>query len=471
MLTNLSLANKMTTPNIILINCDDLGYGDLGCYGSLRNKTPNVDRMSQEGIRLTDYYSASPVCSASRAALMTGCYPNRIGFGPNPVLFPGDPVGLNPDEITFPRILRDNGYKTKIIGKWHCGDQQPFLPTQHGFEEYFGLPYSNDMGMQGENPTEKVPLPLMHNDQVLQQQPDQRGLTERYTEQAVRFIRKNKSQPFLLYLAHMYVHVPLFVPRRFMEQSNNGGYGGAVECIDWVLSVIDSELKQAGIFDDTLVIFTSDNGSRARNEGGSNGSLRSTKATTWEGGQRVPCIMRWPSQIPANQISSELTTMMDIYPTIIKLAQCDPPCDRKIDGHDISPIILGSPGAVSPYDCFAFYWRENLEAVRWKNWKLHFAKPRTDSHASNPLRALYNLDSDLGESDNLYKNHPDIVQIIEAKAKGIRYDLGDALTETTGNGQRPIGRVENPQPLASYNKDHPYIVAAYDNADMPTMVG
>ena len=461
----------MTTPNIILINCDDLGYGDLGCYGSTRNKTPNIDRMAQDGIRLTDYYSASPVCSASRAALMTGCYPNRLGFGPNPVLFPGDPIGLHPDEITFPRILRENNFRTKIIGKWHCGDQLPFLPMQHGFEEYYGLPYSNDMGMQGQNPEEKVPLPLMHNNEVLQQQPDQRGLTERYTEQAVRFIRKNKSQPFFLYLAHMYVHVPLFVPNRFMKQSDNGGYGGAVECIDWVLGVIDSELKQDGLFDNTLVIFTSDNGSRARDEGGSNSPLRSTKATTWEGGQRVPCIMRWPNKIPANQVSSELTTMMDLYPTITKLTQCNITNNKKIDGHDISPIILGSPGATSSYDCFAFYWRENLEAVRWKNWKLHFAKQETIGRTSNPLNALYNLETDPSESENLYKEHPDIVQIIEEKADGIRNDLGDKLTKTIGLGQRQIGRVDNPKPLTCYSKDHPYIVAAYDNADMPTMVG
>ena len=461
----------MTTPNIILINCDDLGYGDLGCFGSTRNKTPNIDSMARDGIRLTDFYSASPVCSASRAALMTGCYPNRLGFGPNPVLFPGDPIGLHPDEITFPRILRENNYRTKIIGKWHCGDQLPFLPKQHGFEEYYGLPYSNDMGMQGQNSKKKVPLPLMHNNEVLQQQPDQRGLTERYTEQAVRFIRKNNSRPFFLYLAHMYVHVPLFVPTRFMEQSNNGGYGGAVECIDWVLGVIDSELKQAGLFDNTLVIFTSDNGSRARNEGGSNSPLRSTKATTWEGGQRVPCIMRWPSTIPANQVSRELTTMMDLYPTITKLTQCNITHNNKIDGHDISPIILGNAGATSSYDCFAFYWRENLEAVRWKNWKLHFAKKETSSPTSSPLNALYNLKTDPSESENLYKEHPEIVQIIEKKADGIRYDLGDKLTNTAGIGQRLIGRVDNPKPLTSYSKDHPYIVAAYDNADMPTMVG
>ena len=461
----------MTKPNIILINCDDLGYGDLGCYGSTRNKTPNIDRMAQDGIRLTDYYSASPVCSASRAALMTGCYPNRLGFGPNPVLFPGDPIGLHPDEITFPRILRENDFRTKIIGKWHCGDQLPFLPMQHGFEEYYGLPYSNDMGMQGQNPEEKIPLPLMLNNEVLQQQPDQRGLTERYTEQAVRFIRKNIYQPFFLYLAHMYVHVPLFVPNRFMKQSDNGGYGGAVECIDWVLGVIDSELKQAGLFDNTLVIFTSDNGSRARNEGGSNSPLRSTKATTWEGGQRVPCIMRWPTKIPANQVSSELTTMMDLYPTITKLTKCNITHNKKIDGHDISPIILGSPGATSSYDCFAFYWRENLEAVRWKNWKLHFAKQETIGRTSNPLNALYNLETDPSESENLYKEHPDIVQIIEEKADSIRNDLGDKLTNTIGLGQRQIGRVDNPKPLTCYSKDHPYIVAAYDNADMPTMVG
>ena len=234
----------MNKPNIILINCDDLGYGDLACYGSKVNKTPYLDKMAEEGVRFTDCHVMSPVCSASRSALLTGCYPQRVGM-PG-VLFPGNDIGLHPDEITIGDVLKGQGYRTKIVGKWHVGDQPEFLPTNHGFDEYYGLPYSNDMGIQ-EKRKNAVPLPLLRNDEVIQEQPDQRGLTERYTEECVKFIRDQKGGPFFLYLAHMYVHVPLFVPQRFLEQSENGGYGGAVECIDWVAGVIFDELKEQGL--------------------------------------------------------------------------------------------------------------------------------------------------------------------------------------------------------------------------------
>jgi len=245
-------------PNIILINCDDLGYGDLGCYGSAKNKTPYIDQLAAGGCRLTDFYMASPVCSASRAALLTGCYPQRVGFGPHAVLFPGDPVGLNPSETTIAAALKSAGYRTKIIGKWHCGDQPEFLPTRHGFDEYFGIPFSNDMGRQSNNPA-SPPLPLLRDETVIQEQPDQRGLTERYADAAVEFIHRKSDEPFFLYLAHMYVHVPLFVPKPFLEKSTNGAYGGAVECIDWCTGLILDRLEQDGLLDDTLIIFTSDN--------------------------------------------------------------------------------------------------------------------------------------------------------------------------------------------------------------------
>ena len=252
-----------TSPNIILINCDDLGYGDLGCYGSNRNRTPHIDRLAQEGIRFTDFYMASPVCSPSRAAMMTGCYPPRIGFGSfhgEVVLFPGYDIGLSQEEVTVASQLKAAGYATKIIGKWHCGDQPEFLPTRHGFDEYFGIPYSNDMGMQSDRP-DNPPLPVLRNERVVQQQPDQRGITERYTEEAISFIDRNKDEPFFLYLAHMYVHVPLFVPKQFLESSQNGAYGGAVECIDWSVGVIMDRLEELGIDGNTLMVFTSDNGS------------------------------------------------------------------------------------------------------------------------------------------------------------------------------------------------------------------
>jgi arylsulfatase A len=471
---------QMTSPNIILINCDDLGYGDLASYGSKVNKTPCLDKMAAEGMRFTDYHVMSPVCSASRAALMTGCYPQRVGI--MGVLFPADPIGLHPDEITVADVLRGQGYRTKIVGKWHLGDQPEFLPTRHGFDDYFGLPYSNDMGIQGkpEDVHKRVPLPLIRNNEVIQEQPDQRGLTERYLEECVRFIRDSNPasspgetpvQPFFLYLAHMYVHVPLFVPQRFLLKSENGGYGGAVECIDWVASVLFDELKRQGLDDNTMVIFTSDNGSRARGEGGSNAPLRGTKFETWEGGQRVPLLVRWPGRVPAGKTCDELVTAMDIMPTFARLAGTTEPRDRVIDGKDISPLLFGEAGAASPHESFYYYRLASLEAVRKGKWKLHFAKEKSFAGGGAFSPELYDLDADIGESNNVIANHPDIVKELMAIADSARQDLGDALTETVGSGTRPVGRVENPKPLAYYNPDHPYMVACYDTPDMPIMCG
>lgn len=461
----------MSKPNIILINCDDLGYGDLACYGSKVNKTPYLDKMADEGVRFTDYHVMSPVCSASRAALMTGCYPQRVGM-PG-VLFPGNDIGLHPDEITVADVLKEQGYRTKIVGKWHCGDQPEFLPTNHGFDEYYGLPYSNDMGVQGkpENFNKRVPLPLMRNDEVIQEQPDQRGLTERYTEECVRFIRENQEGPFFLYLAHMYVHVPLFVPQRFLKQSENGGYGGAVECIDWVAGVIFDELRRQGIDENTMVIFTSDNGSRAGGEGGSNAPLRGTKATTWEGGQRVACIVRWPGKVSAGRVCNELVTSMDFMPTLARLTGTTEPQDRKIDGKDVSPLLFGQDGAKSPHEVFCYYMLNRLHAVRKGKWKLHVAQGKMFARESEPAAELYDLDCDIGEANNVFDQHPDVVKDLMAAAEEARRDLGDVFTQVEGSGCRPVGRVENPQPLATYNPDHPYIVAAYDSPDTAVMGG
>jgi len=475
----------MDRPNIILINCDDLGYGDLGCYGSPVNKTPTLDRMAAEGMRFTDYHVMSAVCSASRAALLTGCYPQRVGM-PG-VLFPGNAIGLHPDEITIADVLKGQGYRTKIVGKWHCGDQPEFLPTKHGFDEYYGLPYSNDMGIQGppEKRPERVPLPLLRDDEVIQEQPDQRGLTERYTEQCVRFIRDNAStssagsgqagsaqaRPFFLYLAHMYVHVPLFVPRRFLKQSDNGGYGGAVECIDWVAEVLFRELRRLGLDENTMVIFTSDNGSRARGEGGSNAPLRGTKGTTWEGGQRVPFIVRWPGKVPAGRVCDEPVTSMDFMPTLARLAGTTEPQDRTIDGKDISPLIFGEDGARSPHETFCYYARFSLAAVRKGKWKLHFFEGSAFRQDAEEHHMLFDLDSDIGEERNVLDEHPEVVRELTAIADVARQDLGDERMEVQGKGCRPIGRVEDPKPLATYDENHPYIVAAYDTPDTKVMAG
>jgi arylsulfatase A len=453
-------------PNIILINCDDLGYGDLGCYGSTKNNTPYLDALAAEGRRFTDFYMGSPVCSPSRGAMMTGCYPPRIGFGEfngEIVLFPGDDIGISSEETTVASQLKKAGYATKIIGKWHCGDQPEFLPTRHGFDEYFGIPYSNDMGRQVDRPT-RPPLPLLRDETVIQEQPDQRGITERYTDEALQFINKNQDQPFFLYLAHMYVHVPLFVSKRFLEKSNNGAYGGAVESIDWSTGVLMDQLEQLGLDENTLIIFTSDNGSRARDEGGSNQPCRGNKATTWEGGQRVPCIMRWPKRIPANTTTHAITSAIDFFPTVSSLLGIEVSTERAIDGVDISGVLFDDQ-AQAPRDTFYYYAQNNLDAVRVGDWKLHFLK------AGETVNELYNLQEDVGETNNVYDANPDVVAQLSVKADLIREDIGDAATGIVGKNNRPIGRVENAKPLTEYREDHPYMIAMYDLPDMPTMSG
>ena len=453
-------------PNIILINCDDLGYGDLGSYGSTRNNTPHLDRLAAEGKRFTDFYMASPLCSPSRGAMMTGCYPPRISFGEfhgEVVLFPGDDIGLHSDETTIASQLKKAGYATKIIGKWHCGDQPKFLPTRHGFDEYFGIPYSNDMGRQSDRPT-RPPLPLLRDETVIQEQPDQRGITERYTDEALQFINKNQDQPFFLYLAHMYVHVPLFVPKQFLESSRNGAYGGAVECIDWSTGVLMNKLEELGLDDNTLIIFTSDNGSRARDEGGSNQPCRGTKATTWEGGQRVPCIMRWPKRIQAGTTTDSITTSMDFFPTVSNILGVDLPDDRILDGVDIQKTMFDQ-GGEPPRDTFFYYAQNTLDAVRVGDWKLHFRKEGQE------VNELYNLRDDVGETNNLFENNPDIVGRLSKVADTMREDIGDDATGVVGKNVRPIGKVENANPLTEYRDDHPYMIAMYDLPDMPTMSG
>lgn len=450
-------------PNIVLVNCDDLGYGDLGCYGSRVNNSPVLDEMASAGIRFTDFYMASSVCSPSRGAMLTGCYPGRIGFdqfdGGAGVLFPGYATGLHQDEITIADVLRGQGYATKLVGKWHCGDQPEFLPTRHGFDSYYGLPYSNDMGRQAGGKGKYPPLPLLRDEQIIQLQPEQAGLTERYVEEAVRFIRDHREQPFFLYFAHMYVHLPIYTQKPFLDASRNGEYGGAVACIDWAMSVLLFELRQLGIDRNTLVVFTSDNGSRG-DHGGSNAPLRGRKGSTWEGGQRVPCIMYWPGAIPGGQTCQELVCSMDFLPTFARFAGTTEPSDRIIDGRDIRDLVFGVPGARSPHDSFFYYSRSRLEAVRSGRWKLHVAK------RGEEMLELYDLESDIGESSSVTHEHPEVVKDLLAKLEACRIDLGDSRTGMVGRNRRPAGWAENPVTLTLNDiEEYPYIALEYDLSD------
>ncbi|MGJ3242590.1 MAG: sulfatase family protein [Opitutales bacterium] len=444
-------------PNILLINCDDLGYGDLGCYGSRRNHTPALDRLAAEGLRLDQFYMASPVCSPSRGAMMTGCYPPRIGFGEFEgqwVLFPGQRVGLNPEEQSVARLLKAAGYRTGIVGKWHCGDQPAFLPTRHGFDMYYGIPYSNDMGRQrADDPF--PPLPLMDDETVIQEQPDQAALTERYVERCIRFMREAGDQPFFLYLAHLHVHLPHYVPERFLQATRNGRYGAAVACIDWAMDALMAELDRLGLAGNTLIVFTSDNGSRADARGGSNGRLRGRKGQTWEGGMRVPCIVRWPDRVPAGVTSDNLAASIDLLPTFCALAGAEAP-EKPIDGLDLSAFWQDPSGTPSPRDGFVYWHRDALEAIRDERYKLHFSK------GAEPLSALYDLQADPGETTDLADRLPAVVSRLELEADGWRERLGDRRIRKTGTEIRPQGRVDDPDTLTHFDASHPYIVAEYD---------
>jgi arylsulfatase A-like enzyme len=462
-----------TQPNVVLINCDDLGYGDLGCYGSTRNTTPAIDQLAEEGIRCTSFYMASPVCSPSRAALLTGCYPPRISFGSFeglPVLFPGQPLGLPQSEISLARVLSHAGYRTQMIGKWHCGDQPGFLPLNHGFDHYFGLPYSNDMGRQANSPeflSSLPPLPLLADNEVIEQQPDQRSLTGRYVAEALNFLRSAKDGPFFLYLAHMYVHLPIYVRPEFLERSRNGPYGAAVESIDWATSVLCDELRALGLDERTIVIFTSDNGSlgdvpppwgSSEPLGGSNLPLRGAKGSTWEGGLRVPAIIRWAGTLEGGRVCDELLTAMDLYPTLAALCGGSVPDDRVIDGRDVFEVWR-DPSVPSPHDTFAYYMGNDLEAVRDHRHKLHLARKR------KVVAELYDLMADPGETTDIAAENPEVVGKLEASAAQYRVELGDARLEIEGRGVRPIGRVEHPSTLTTFDPDHPYFMAEYDLAD------
>lgn len=440
-----SLFAVQNPPNIILISMDDMGYGDLGCFGSTKNRTPHLDQMAAGGTKFTDFYVTSGVCTPSRASLLTGCYPRRVNLHVDEndkwVLFPGACKGLNPNETTIPEILKTQGYATTCIGKWHLGDHPDFLPTRHGFDSYFGIPYSNDMGRKD------IPLPLLRDEKVIEAPVKQAPLTQRYTEEALTFIKANQEKPFFLYLPHTSVHLPLFPGEKFKGKSQNGKYGDWIEEVDTSTGEILQALKDLKLDHKTLVIFTSDNGSNGSN-GGSNAPLKGSKGTTDEGGMRVPCIMRWPGKIPAGTTCDQLVSTLDILPTLTSLAGGQIPTDRKIDGHDISDLLFGKEGAKSPHDPFYYYHTTQLQAVRSGKWKLVLPQSEKFTGWSKKIKdsplQLFDLKADPGEKNNLAQNHLDVVTQLTKFANEARKDLGDGNNQ--GTGQRPAGWVAQASP-------------------------
>jgi arylsulfatase len=407
LMTSRLVAAPARTPNIVFILCDDLGYGDLGCYGS-KIRTPNLDRLAAEGVRFTNFCAADPVWSPSRAALLTGRYPTRVGV-PR-VLFPQDQDGLNLDEVTMANMLRDRGYKTMCIGKWHLGRPEPYLPTSRGFDAYFGIPYSNDM----------TPRVLMHNTEVIEQTAALDTLTERYTEQAKKFINAYKDSPFFLYMPHTYPHIPLGASPRFRGKSPLGLYGDVVEEVDWSVGEVANSIKQNRIERETLILFSSDNGPWYQ---GSPGKLRGRKNTTYEGGVREPFIARWTGRIPAGRVCDGLASMMDIFPTVARLCGgASPP--KPLDGIDIWPLLSGEKQSIERAPLLYFdNW--DLQCARWMNWKLHVARHNTAAYTPAPPAGrhsyllphpeLYNLAVDPDESYDLAAQNPQIVDRIQTQ--------------------------------------------------------
>ena len=440
-------------PNIVLIFCDDLAYADVGCYGAKGYRTPNIDRLAREGIRFTDFYVAQAVCSASRAALLTGCYPNRVGI--LGALGPASKVGIHSNEVTLAEMLQARGYATAIYGKWHLGTQPQFLPTRHGFEDYFGLPYSNDMWPHHPTDTNYPPLPLLAGERVVQLMPDQTQLTTWSTEHAVRFIAKNRDRPFFLYVPHSMPHVPLFVSDKFKGKTRRGLFGDVLEEIDWSVGEILAELRRERLEENTLVFFSSDNGPWLSygDHAGSTRGLREGKATVFEGGVRVPFIARWTGQIPPGRVCREPAMTIDLFPTLARLIGAPLP-SHPIDGLDIWELLSARRGAKSPHDALYFYWDNQLQAVRSGPWKLHFAheynKPDPPGNGGRPGKmttptiglALFHLGKDPSESKDVASSHPEIVRQLTALADKARLDLGDSLTKQTGAGVRAPGRVE-----------------------------
>jgi arylsulfatase A-like enzyme len=445
------------SPNIVLVYIDDLGYGDIGHNGALGYPTPNFDQLARAGVTFKQFYSPQAVCSASRAGLLTGCYPNRVGF--SGAMDHTSKAGLHQEETTIAEMLKERGYATAVFGKWHLGHREPFLPTRHGFDEYFGIPYSNDMWPN--HPVSKnyyPPLPLYENEAVIDTNPDQSQFTTWFTEKTIDFIQRKKDESFFVYLAHPMPHVPLFVSDKFAGQSGQGLFGDVIMELDWSIGEIRKTLKELGLEENTLFIVTSDNGPWLNygNHAGSAGGLREGKGTTFDGGQKVPAMMAWPGVIPAGSVSNGLASAIDVLPTIAEVTAADLP-ERKIDGVSLLPL-LKDPYGESPRDTFLYYYRRNnLEAVRLGNWKLvlpHWGRtyegfnpgkdgqPGGANERFNFEGGLYDLRRDPGERYNVKYAFPEVFAELMNIVEKARKELGDALTGAEGTERRPLGRIE-----------------------------
>jgi len=451
---NISGVAKPT--NFIIVYLDDVGFGDIALTGAIGYSTPNLDKMAASGVFFSHYYSPQAVCSASRAGLLTGCYPNRVGF--HGALDHTAKTGINADEETIAEVLKKKGYATAAFGKWHLGHYKQFLPTHNGFDEYFGIPYSNDMWPN--HPTNKnyyPPLPLIEGDEVLETNPDQSKFTTEFTERAVNFIKKNQKNPFFVYLAHPMAHVPLFVSGKFKGKSEQGLYGDVMMEIDWSIGQIMQTLKELKLEENTLVIFTSDNGPWINygNHAGSTGGLREGKGTTFEGGQRVPCLMMWKGVIAPGTVNNNLISGIDILPSIAEIAGAPLP-EKRIDGVNILPLLKGEKVA-PPRQSFYYYYRNNnLEAVQDGQWKLVFphkgrtyvgfepgkdGQPGKANENSEVEAGLYDLRRDPGERYDVMKFYPEIVEKLNKLAEEAREDLGDDLKGNPGKNRREPGRI------------------------------
>jgi len=423
-------------PNVVVIFIDDMGYGDIEPFGSTLNRTPHLNRMAEEGVKLTSFYVAAPLCTPSRAALMTGCYPKRVGLARGSwggVLFPKDSHGLHPNEVTIAEVLGKAGYATGCFGKWHLGDQPAFLPTRHGFDTYFGIPYSNDMWPK--HPGAKrwkhgvCPLPVMRGKKVVdvvEDMDDQAQLCKRFTDEAVTFIRKNEDKPFFVYLPHAFIHWPRQARQAFMDKAGGDATRAQIEEVDWSVGQILQTLRDLDPAQNTLVLFTSDNGG---SRGCVNKPLRGGKGNTWEGGMREPTLAWWPGHVPAGAVCDEVASTMDLLPTVARLAGGKAPDDRVIDGKDIAPLLRDPANAKSPHETFFYHQGNNLRAVRAGKWKLH------------ANGGLYDLDADIGEQKNVAKQHPDVVKRLRGYLAECRKDLGNP------KNCRPVGTCQNPQYL------------------------